>query len=92
MTCACYLALAGCPVDVLDCHDRAPAGLDAAQGELDTILSLGIHIRGGLQPAPVDGKQYAAVYVASEEWAGQVEISTQAECGRLFTAAACSKL
>ena len=86
LTCACYLALAGCPVEVLDCHDRAPAGLDAAQGELDTVLSLGIHFRGGQQPARVDGKQYAALYLASDEWAGQVD--GPAYDGRLFTAAA----
>ena len=84
LTCACYLALAGCAVDVLDCHDRAPAGLDAAQGELDAVLSLGVRFSRGQQPSPVDQKQYAAMYLASDEWAGQVAGLADTPDGRLF--------
>ncbi|MCX6032166.1 MAG: FAD-dependent oxidoreductase [Chloroflexi bacterium] len=85
-TCACYLALAGYPVDVLDSHDRTPAALDMAQDELEVVLGLGVRFCGELLPAQVDAQQYAAVYLASDEWAGQVAGLAHAQRGRLFTA------
>jgi hypothetical protein len=73
-------------VDVLDRHDGALVGVQAAQAEIEALLSLGVHFRGGQQLAPVDGQAYQAVYLASEEWAGQAaELERN---GGLFTAAA----
>ena len=89
-TCAAYLALAGCPVELFDRRDRIPAELEAAQGELEAVLSLGFRFRGGQQLDQVDVTQYDAVYLASDAWTGQADGPAHAhmENGRLFTAVA----
>jgi len=43
-TCAAYLALAGCTVDVLECGDGAQVSLGAAQGELGAARSMGVRL------------------------------------------------
>jgi prolycopene isomerase len=90
LTCAAYLVLAGCSVEVLDAHVRALPALEAAESELESVLSLGVRFHGGQQPAPVDTKQYSAIYLASEEWAEQVDRSVpeQQQRGKLFAAVA----
>jgi hypothetical protein len=86
LTCAAYLALADCTVDVLDCRDRTPGSLGAAQDELEVMWSMGVRFHGGQQPARVYAQRYAALYLASEEWAAQV--GRPAFGDKLFAAAA----
>jgi prolycopene isomerase len=88
LTCAAYLALAGCQVDVLDAHGRTVAGLEAAQGELDAVVGLGVRLLTGRSPAQFDGQGYVAWYEASGEWAGQADNIAGAQQGRRFAAAA----
>ena len=91
LTCATYLALAGCPVEVLDGHVRALSGLEAVEGELESVWGRGAFVsKAATSLPPVDGKQYSAVYLASEEWAEQMDRSTpeQPQRSKLFTAVA----
>ena len=83
-TCAAYLALAGWQVDVLDSHDLPTAVVGAARAELETVLGLGVRFLGGQQPARFDAGPYAAVCLASDEWAEQWGLT---EDSKLFIAA-----
>lgn len=84
-TCASYLALKGCQADVFDSRAGVPAELEAAQGEVAAIRSLGVNFRGGQGPDQVDVTQFDAVYLASDEWAGPGTESLRAG-GKLFAA------
>ena len=85
-SCAAYLALAGCQADVLDSHAHTPAALGAAPDELEAVLALGVRFSGGLQPAEIAISQYAAVYLASGEWAERAD--GLARAGRMIAAPA----
>jgi prolycopene isomerase len=73
MTCACYLALAGFGVDVVD----EPASLQEALGSLESSLSsiphLNVRYLGGWDPTKAKTgsllNTYSAVYCASDDWA-----------------------
>ena len=72
MTCAYYLALASCEVDVLDQAARPLEGSDAAGRDLENVLAMGIHYRGGEEPgadAAATLASYGAVYASTVEWA-----------------------
>lgn len=84
-TCASYLALAGCQVDVFDSRKGIPAEWEPARGELAAVRRLGVNDRGGQGPDHVDVMQYDAVYLASDGWAG-TGIEPLRAAGRLFTA------
>jgi phytoene dehydrogenase-like protein len=88
LSCAVYLALAGCQVDVLGVRDRAAVLPEAAQSELDAAVSLGVQFFADQSSARFDGQRYAAWYEASGEWAGQAETIAGAQVGRRFVAAA----
>ena len=73
MTCAYYLALAGCDVTVMD---RAAGPLDdmpEAHTDLQAVLKAGIHYLGSQEPSQQIVDQYLhstdAIFVASDEWA-----------------------
>lgn len=73
ITCAYYLALAGFEVDVYGAPKQALAGLDCVQGELESVLAMGVRYHGGCDPARgVPGLfpcACQAAYAASLEWA-----------------------
>ena len=46
------------------------------------MQSLGVRFHGGQQPGQADLEQYAAWYLASDEWAGQVAGLDEREHGR----------
>lgn len=85
-SCAAYLALAGCQADVLDSHAHPPAALGAAPDELQAMLASGIRFSGDMQPAEIATDRYAAVHLASAEWAQQADCL--ARLGRLSSAPA----
>jgi prolycopene isomerase len=71
MTCAYYLALAGCSVSVFDQADFPLVDFPEAENDLKSVLRLGIEYSGGLEPSDFTEKDlltYSASLIASEAW------------------------
>ncbi len=72
-SCAYYLSLAGCRVDVLDEPPSPVEGLAAARWNLSAILDRGVRYVGSSHPAQWDAatlrQAYGAAYIASGAWA-----------------------
>lgn len=72
MTCAYYLALAGCEVEVYDQPDQPLMDVKCSEHDLRILGGLGIHYHGGqapTQPIPTEILSPDTwVYIASDEW------------------------
>ncbi len=85
MTCAYFLALAGCKVDVFDRSSHPLQGVECSTHDLKVLFDLGVHYHGGQVPSQLEMEHpwhtYPIVYIASSEWlpqqmpdAGQIEL------------------
>jgi prolycopene isomerase len=87
MTCAYYLALAGCAVEVFDQPAQPLSELDCAQQELGMVLSIGVQYHGGLEAEQTNMnellKPYQVLFVAANEFAPFLQ-GDDPQPGRIF--------
>lgn len=81
LTCAYYPALAGFDVNVLDRPASPQKALGSVQRSLEFILSAGVRYQGNWDPAQTQLssllQSHRAVYCASDQWAENVEASSE---------------